>query len=91
MAKRAQTKVDAFFEAYDRIAFQEDLGYSTQLVTRACVTGFMPANWYKDVRDWCRDKYGREVPDEIFRWDQKPRVHAKQNANSVNLCQGAGS
>ena len=72
---------DNFLKSVGRQRFQDDLGKSTQLVTRAKTDGKMPAHWFRDVRDWCvRNQV--DVPEHLFRWDV-----SKQNANAVREIQ----
>ena len=74
-----QIPFDAFLESVGRRRFEEAIGVSTQVVTRAIKENVMPAHWFLDVRDWCvANKF--DVPEHLFRWEPKSR--SKQNVNS---------
>ena len=76
-----QMTFDSFLDLVGRQRFQDDLGKSTQLVTRAKSDGIMPAHWFRDVRNWCvRNQI--DVPEHLFRWDIN-----KQNANFTHKVQ----
>lgn len=77
-----------FLAIVGRQRFQDEIGKSTQLMTRAIDDGMMPAHWFRDVRDWCvRNQI--DVPEHLFRWEVKPR--GKQNANAQSDIQAQGN
>lgn len=77
--------VRGFFGEINRRAFEDDLGYLTQVVTRAIANGHMPAHWYVPVRDWCAAN-GHDCPEYLFKWSRKSPT--KQNANEAPEIQG---
>lgn len=58
--------VSDFLDAADRAAFQDETGYSVQLVSRAKQKNEFPAHWLWKVRDYCH-AHGLEVPEHLFR------------------------
>lgn len=77
--------VEQFITFVGRDRFQSDLGYSTQLVSRAIKTGLMPSPWFIAVRGLCNDLAIR-TPEHLFRWERKK--HTKQNDNGTGQVQG---
>lgn len=79
--------LEQFLDRVGRQRFQDEIGKSTQLVTRAKEDGMMPAHWFLDVRNWCvRNQL--DVPEHLFRWSVKSR--GKQNANDAAEFQVGG-
>ena len=58
--------VAEFLETAGRISFQNETGFSVQLVTRAKRVGVFPAHWFWKVRDFCELR-GVEVPEHLFK------------------------
>lgn len=89
MAKSPTYKtVRDFIEAVGRSNFQDSLGHSTQVITRAIADDTMPAHWYVPVRDWCAE-IGIVAPEHLFKWSRKPPAVPTQFANGESQFQGA--
>jgi len=86
--KNEKIKIGDWLKTVGRDRFQEDLGRSTQLVTRALDDGQFPSSWYIGVRSWCYAN-NHPFPEHLFKMaDLGPsRTDGKQNANYNGVCQ----
>lgn len=72
--------VSDFIESVGRARFESALGHPTQVVSRAIKENVMPAHWYFECRDWCRE-INVEVPEHLFRRSRRsPGERHQQNA-----------
>jgi len=82
--------VREFVEFLDRKRFQDTLGHSAQVVTRAIRDNQMPAHWFIGVRGLCNE-IGVMTPEHLFKWthpEPSNKHFSKQNANYAGEVQG---
>lgn len=87
MKQTAFKTVASFLDVVDREKFQNELGYSTQVVTRAKADNIMPAHWFVPVRDWCADR-GVDAPEHLFKWSRKSPLPTEKRRNDSAPVQG---
>lgn len=64
-----------FLSTVDRRRFQEETGYSAQLISRAKREGLFPAHWFWTVREYC-ERHGLDVPEHLFKGHPAAKVEA---------------
>lgn len=88
MASKRYKTVHDFIKGVGRDRFEKELGHTTQVVSRAITADVMPAHWYFDCRDWCRE-IGEEVPEHLFRRTHRPRTSSASQDVSGRSSQSA--
>lgn len=71
--------VKDFIDFVGRRKFQDSLGHTPQVVSRAIKNSEMPAHWYIGVRRLCND-LGVFTPEHLFKWTHPEPIN-KQPAN----------
>jgi hypothetical protein len=70
MKTHTQIDIAYFLKELGRTKFEQALGHSPPVVTRAKNEGAFPAAWYIGIRDLCAET-GLDCPEHLFKWHVK--------------------
>jgi hypothetical protein len=76
MKTHTQITVAEFLTEVGRTKFEQVLGHSPPVVTRAKNEGFFSSSWFIGIRNLCA-KTGMDCPEHLFKWHVKAEGQKK--------------